>query len=1597
MEKISKRFKPILSFLLVFVMVIPAFQGAVITASAEDDPSLLVKNLQVEYMTTPLGLDAVSPRFSWVLQSDLRSVKQTGYEITVRQGSESGPVVWTKADSGDETFGVTYAGAALVPSTRYFWTVEVTTNRGAAAGASSWFETGLMGTGSSVWSNAKWITRPGASSVSDLYSYSIEYDLRIVNDNSCFYFAADGRESNCLAWQFCTMLSPNTFYFRPHAWGRGGNGLPIGNYDVAGIVPFANSKNTWLTCRIVVTSTGANSASVATYLGYQGSPLTLINTINRSAALPLTRIGFRQTRDQNVNEISDFDNIKIWNSATVRDSSTLIYEEDFSDAARVEKFFGTIGTVTDGYYHVQESNGVSLRRVVDPAQEGGEPLFRKAFSTKTGKTVKSARLYATARGVYEFSLNGGKVGDDYLAPGWNDYRYQIMYQTYDVTDMINNGENVIGAMLGAGWWSSNQSIVGPNWYSANRSLLGKLLIIYDDGDSDTFVTGTDWQVRSGPVIAADNFDGETYDARYEVPGWNTTALGGTGWVNAVEAAATTSGNAGWTININNVNLYSQIGPGIRKVAEFPVKSLTEPVPGVYVYDFGQNFAGFARIKFKGAAGTTVKMRYAEMLNTEVAYRNPGQGSVGGGDGPIGTLYTASLRSAKVTDYYTLKGDPEGEVWQPTFTFHGFQYLEITGLDEPIPPEDIIGIAITTLADEKTGSFTTSNDMVNKLYDNTLWTVYSNSVGLQTDCPQRDERMGWTDDRMVRTVSFVNQADQFYAKWMLDARTGQLSNGSITDVVPHVHTGNGANGWGDIAVLVPWEMFQEYGDKKIISDAYASMKRWVDFLNNNSSGYIRAGGGYGDWLSPVTNITPQDMFNTLYTAYSVKRFAQMAEIIGNTADAAAYTTRFNNIMAAFKARWVNDDYSLKAGNLAQNPYAMLIYFDLVSPAEKAGFANRLYEVVRDNGFIINTGLVGARQLLPALSDSGYASAAYALLEQDVNPSWMYSLLQGATTIWERWNSYSATVGFGDVGMNSFNHTSFGNVAEWMYTGILGIQRDEVNPGYRHFTLNPQFGGSLTSAAGHYDSVSGTIKSGWNWDQTTGDIVYSCTVPANTTATVRLPVTDGIDIYEGDILAADSEGVEFKGMQNGRAVFELGSGDYTFTTRMPAPPKPVKIGVTVGTGNLYAKITSQVADNAPVVRKGSDFMDVGLSAFTGDSITLTAEPYNNVDFVFDRWEDADGNTVSTNPVMILDNLTEDADFKAYFKWVGYSSIIRGLPPAQITTRQALDDNNASFGKANLVDGGLIGYPGMGGWSSGSVGQNPTGTSQPYIQFDAGTNNTFSFNRLLLYPRSDDTTPQGGTPSFPVRFTISGSNNGTTFTNFVDYSTTDYPAPDVACPAVFSGFGQQSWRYIRVTGIRMGTIPITDSVYRMQLRQVGVYNLRNLTVSGGTGSGTYDAGAQVEVTANPPPAGYAVFDKWLADGFTLTPQQQTSGSFTLTVPNSAGMDISLTATYKKDISTDGRVVIWAEDIPGAGDPSFNPRFGLKANDDIALSLYVAAYSAGGKLVALSSAGVALSGGDVSVLQAAVPSSAGLTYKFFIWDDKFIPLTAITAIDGL
>ena len=736
--------------------------------------------------------------------------------------------------------------------------------------------------------------------------------------------------------------------------------------------------------------------------------------------------------------------------------------------------------------------------------------LRKEF--KLEKLPQRAVLYLTSLGVAEPHLNGSVVGADCLSPGWTDFNKRIYYRAYDVTGQLKAGPNVLGAVLGDGWYRGHLSIIGQNIYGKTTRLLAQLHLFFADGSSQVVSTDEAWKGGFGPILEADIYAGETYDARLEMSGWDKPGFNDAAW-KPVDFGA-------------NVNPAIQANPGapVRQTGEIEAVALTHPKPGLAVYDYGRNFSGWTRLKVTAPAGTRVVMRFAEMLNSD------------------GTAYRKNLRAARAMDTYVCKGGGE-ETWEPRFTYHGFQYVEVEGLPEAAGSEAVLGIIAGSNL-PLTGSFECSDAIMTRTAVNQRVTIRANLLDLPTDCPQRDERMGWTDyHEVVASTLYEADAASLLTKWVTDLVDARLPSGAYPMIAPDVHHFPWSPGWADSGVLIPWTMYFVYGDTRLVGRYYNEIAGQLEVYKKQSKDFVvePIANALGDWLAPDMS-TPKELIATALFARGAQAMAEMARALGKADAAAAFADLHRSIRMAFQKKFIAANGTI--GSDSQGGYVLALAYDLLEPEQARQAADKLVAAIEKRGGHLSTGMVTTHLLLPVLSKAGRTDAAYHLLAQTTCPSWGYFLQMGATSMWERWDSKTEKGYHGD-GMNSFNHANLGTCTEWFYRTVLGI--DATEPGFGKLRLKPEPGGELTWARGHYDSPHGRIASEWKIENR--QFVWNVTIPINTTAEVYVPAKDQTGVTESGKPAAQANGVKFLRMDNNAAVYAIGSGTYRFQSALP----------------------------------------------------------------------------------------------------------------------------------------------------------------------------------------------------------------------------------------------------------------------------------------------------------------------------------------------------------------------------------------------------------------------------------------------------------------
>ncbi|MGE5557259.1 MAG: family 78 glycoside hydrolase catalytic domain [Bacillota bacterium] len=739
------------------------------------------------------------------------------------------------------------------------------------------------------------------------------------------------------------------------------------------------------------------------------------------------------------------------------------------------------------------------------------PFLRKEFNLREG--IVGARLYITALGLYEAHLNGKKAGDGFLTPGWTKYAKRVQYQAYDVTNLLRTGENAVGIILADGWYAgaiSRPLGQGKGKPSRPPKVTAQLVVDYDDGTTETVGTDASWRWAAGPIEYSDIYMGEKYDARKEFDAWDQAGFKDGSW-QAVKEADGAGAAISW-----------QRGAFVRKTGEIKPVSVKQPKPGVWVLDMGQNMVGWERLKVKGPAGAEIVIKHGEMLNED------------------GTVYLSNLRSAKATSIYILKGGAE-EIWEPRFTFYGFQYLQVEGFPGEPGPDALTGIVVHSDL-PFTGKFECSEPLINKLWLNAVWGQRGNFVDIPTDCPQRDERLGWTGDTQVfmRTAAFNMETPAFYTKWLQDLNDSQLEDGRYPFWAPtgDHHDGGGASAWADAGIICPWLMYLCYKDIRVLETHYAAMKKWMSYQENYAPGYIRSYAWFADWLNTDAD-TPREVIATAFFAHTADLMGKIALILGRKKDADHYQRLFLKVKNAFNREFVTPGGRVMNGN--QTAYVLALHFNLLPEGKRCRAVEYLaHDIVINRKNHLSAGFVGSPYINHVLTRFGRVDVAYDLLNQKTWPSWLYAVTKGATTIWERWDGWTEEKGFQDPGMNSFNHYAYGAIGEWLYRTVAGIDLDERQPAYKHIIIHPRPGGGLKYARASYESIYGQIKSGWEIRD--ASLVMDVLIPANTDAEIYLPATDLSRILVNGAVLRGAEGIEAFSKRNGEIVLKAEAGAY-----------------------------------------------------------------------------------------------------------------------------------------------------------------------------------------------------------------------------------------------------------------------------------------------------------------------------------------------------------------------------------------------------------------------------------------------------------------------
>ena len=1075
--------------------------------SFTDDAPLAPAALECESRVDPLGIDVQRPRFSWEVSDPRRGAVQSAYEIVVADGATN---VWSSGKvASNETCQVEYAGAPLASFHRYAWKVRTYDADGRA---SPWSAESTFGTGAldpKDW-KAQWIGDPTPPPPTHPARYGFQSQF--------------SKDPNARKWVQLDLGGPTVFdeirlhpAHPPDAKSAGAYLFPL-RLEI-----WACDDPTFMKDQLRVFFTEKDAEDPGS------SPLVWKSKAGPFKANFLRVVVLKSPEIEGKGAAFALAEVEIVKEGVVVATGAACTASDSVESGP----WGTLN-VSDG-----ETQSLPLRGY-DPLPA---PVLRKEF--ELAAPAARATLYASALGLYAIRVNGQRVGEDELSPGWTDYAARVPYLAYDVTGLLHSGKNAIAVQLADGWYAGR---LGLSWIAPGatpRAIYGRLPRFFAQLEVDpagggghrTFATDATWRATtSGPVREADLLDGERYDARAELRGVDQPGFDDAKWTPAIVA--------------------SDVHPRLEALACEPVKvvqtkkavALSEPSPGTWIFDLGQNMGGWCRLNVRAPAGTEIRLRYGEMLDKD------------------GTLYTANLRGAAQTDRYVASGaagatkENSGEVFEPRFTYHGFRYVEVTGLPAKPELEDLVGCAVGNSA-RYAGTFHASEPLLDKIWSNIHWTLRANLTSVPTDCPQRDERLGWMGDvaAIAQTAVYQRDLDSFFSKWTADIRDAQAADGRFPDFAPHPYGKDarftGTPAWGDAGVIVPWTAWVNYGDRRIVEANLDAMLRWLEHVRSKNPDLVwrnDRGNDYGDWLNGDTLVhegwpktgasTPGEVLGTAYFARSAALVAKMAAAVGRTDDAKKCAELAEGIRAAFRKAFLSEGGKV-AGD-SQGAYALALDFDLLDTASRKPAFDRLVKNVEEvYGGHLSTGFASTLPALVELSKGGRHDLAAKLVLDKTFPSWGYEIENGATTLWERWDGFVKDRGFQDAGMNSFDHYAFGAVGEWMMRMLAGIELDPEHPGWSRFTIHPRPCAGLTSLHAERASIRGRIVSGWTLAD--GAFELEVAIPANTSATVVLPARDGSKLQEnGRPIADAAPHVKVLSVKDGEATLDVRAGRYKF---------------------------------------------------------------------------------------------------------------------------------------------------------------------------------------------------------------------------------------------------------------------------------------------------------------------------------------------------------------------------------------------------------------------------------------------------------------------
>jgi len=1069
--------------------------------------ALTPTRLRCEYRENPAGIGETAPRLGWGLEAaaDARGVRQTAYRILVASTPELLAVgrgdLWdTGKVASDATQQIVYVGKPLGSRQQCWWQVRVWDEAGreSAWSAPARWSMGLLPPASR--------SSPDGSALASWQAQWIGLDTPAPTDGSELSDEARARLQR-QPWAFVPLEVSKTAPLA--AFVRGLLTLPPEKKLVRAALAFSPDQ----VCTVTVN--GRPAGAVTRWEQMRPVDLTAALDLGENA------IGLA---------ITQYDGYR----PALLGEVELEFADGSAQVVPIDATWKFAPTAAVGWDRPGFDAVAWLPLLVEPRRVPWEgppqtftyyqspaPFLRKAFTV--AKPVRRATLYSTALGVYELHLNGARVGRDQLAPGWTEFRSRVQYQTYDVTTQVRPGANALGAILGDGWYASVLSYTGQRYfYGGYPRLLAQLEIDYTDGTRETIASDGTWRAATGPIRSADLMAGCVYDARLRRDDWAQPGFDAAAW----QPVATGRRARDAAKPLPAFAVEAANADAARVTEERPARTVTEPRPGAWTFDLGQIITGWVRLKVQGRPGQKLMVRHGEMLN------------------PNGTLYTSNLRGANATDVYFLRGDGV-ETLEPFFTFHGFRYVEVTGLEAKPALDAVTGVVVHSPM-ERTGEFECSSPLVNQLVRNIAWSQRDNFLEVPTDCPQRDERAGWTGDAQffVGTAAYNADVAAFFTRWLTTViQDSQLPSGAIANVAPKFGSLWASAGWGgDAAIICVHTIYRAYGDTRIVEKNFDALARYLAWLGGG-----RKEGGLtlrtlGDHLN-LGGGANLDVLQRAYYAHLSTLMAEMAAAVGRTDDATRYRAQSEEAKAAFQRDFILPDGSIKESS--QTGYALAFTMDLVPAELRTKVAEKFVEEIQKRDWHLATGFIGTPRLLPGLHLAGRDDVAYRLLLQETFPSWLFPVKNGATTVWERWDGWTPEKGFQTISMNSFNHYAFGSVAEYLYRQVAGIDSD--GPGYRKIVIRPAVAAGLTNARAAYASVAGRIESAWRIEN--GRIHLDVTVPPNTTATVFVPAVAPDKVTEGGQPAARARGVAQLSAENGAAVFRVGSGQYRFESQLP----------------------------------------------------------------------------------------------------------------------------------------------------------------------------------------------------------------------------------------------------------------------------------------------------------------------------------------------------------------------------------------------------------------------------------------------------------------